>query len=114
MAAVAINGLGRIGRATPKVLHDLADVDDADTPDGIRVAAVNDLVPIDNLAYLLRYDAVYGRYPRPVTINGDALMSDGHRVPVYSNDNEWGYTPQMVREALAILGVQATVGGEPR
>ena len=80
MATVAINGLGRIGRATLKVLRDLAD-----THDGIRVAAVNDLVPVDNLAYLMRYDSVYGRYRRPVAVDGDALLVDGHRIPVYSH-----------------------------
>lgn len=73
MATVAVNGLGRIGRATLKVLL---------TTEGVRVAAVNDLVPIDNLAYLLRYDSVYGRYPRPVSVDGDALVVDGHRIPV--------------------------------
>jgi glyceraldehyde 3-phosphate dehydrogenase len=78
MAVVAINGLGRIGRAVLKVLTEL---------DGIRVAAVNDVVPIDNLAYLLRYDSVYGRYPRPVTVDGDALVIDGQRIPVYSYRN---------------------------
>jgi glyceraldehyde 3-phosphate dehydrogenase len=78
MAVVAINGLGRIGRAALKVLTEL---------DGIRVAAVNDVVPIDNLAYLLRYDSVYGRYPRPVTVDGDALVIDGQRIPVYSYRN---------------------------
>ena len=74
-----VRGLGRIGRAALKVLRDLADTDD-----GIRVAAVNDLVPVDNLAYLLRYDSVYGRYSRPVAADGDALVVDGHRIPVYS------------------------------
>lgn len=62
MATVAINGLGRIGRAVLKVLREL---------DGVRIAAVNDLVPVDNLAYLLRYDSVYGRYTRPVTVGKD-------------------------------------------
>jgi glyceraldehyde 3-phosphate dehydrogenase len=79
MATVAINGLGRIGRATLKVLRDLTD-----TTDGLSIAAVNDLVAIDNLAYLLRYDSVYGRYARAVGLDGDALVVDGHRVPVYA------------------------------
>jgi glyceraldehyde 3-phosphate dehydrogenase len=78
MAVVAINGLGRIGRAALKVLTEV---------DGIRVAAVNDVVPIDNLAYLLRYDSVYGRYPRPVTVDGEALVLGGQRIPVYSYRN---------------------------
>jgi glyceraldehyde 3-phosphate dehydrogenase len=78
MAVVAINGLGRIGRATLKVLSEL---------DGIRVAAVNDVVSVDNLAYLLRYDTVYGRYPRPVSVEDNALVLDGQRIPVYSCGN---------------------------
>ncbi|BBZ12743.1 type I glyceraldehyde-3-phosphate dehydrogenase [Mycobacterium branderi] len=75
MAVVAINGFGRIGRATLKVLAEL---------DGIRVAAINDVVPVDSLAYLLRYDSVYGRYQRSVSVDGDALVLDGRRIPVYS------------------------------
>jgi threonine dehydrogenase-like Zn-dependent dehydrogenase len=75
MATVAINGLGRIGRATLKVL---AGVDD------VRIAAINDVVPVDNLAYLLRYDSVYGRYGREVAVDDNALVLDGHRIPVYA------------------------------
>lgn len=75
MATVAINGLGRIGRATLKVLAGIGEV---------RVAAVNDLIPIDNLAYLMRYDTVYGRYGKPVSVDGDALTIDGQPIRVFS------------------------------
>jgi glyceraldehyde 3-phosphate dehydrogenase len=78
MAVVAINGLGRIGRAALKVLSDL---------DDIRIAAINDVVPLDNLAYLLRYDSVYGRYHRPVSVDDNALVIGGARIPVYSCRN---------------------------
>jgi glyceraldehyde 3-phosphate dehydrogenase len=78
MPVVAINGLGRVGRAALKILSEL---------DGIRVAAVNDVVSVDNLAYLLRYDTVYGRYPRPVSVEDNALVLDGQRIPVYSCGN---------------------------
>jgi Glyceraldehyde 3-phosphate dehydrogenase, NAD binding domain len=54
MATVAINGLGRIGRAALKILLDA---------DGLDLVAVNDIADVDNLAYLLKYDTVYGRYP---------------------------------------------------
>ena len=50
---VAINGLGRIGRAVFKLL--------VVTPE-LELAAVNDVTPPDNLAYLLNHDTVYGRY----------------------------------------------------
>ena len=78
MAVVAINGLGRVGRAALKILTEL---------DGIEVAAVNDLALLDNLAYLLRYDSVYGRYPRSVSVDDGALVLDGKRIPVYSRRN---------------------------
>lgn len=54
MTRVAINGLGRVGRATLKLILDHPD---------LELVAVNDLVGPDDLAYLLRYDSAYGRYP---------------------------------------------------
>ena len=70
---VAINGLGRIGRATLKILHE--------TPD-FELVAVNDIAPPDNLAYLLKYDTVYGRLGDDVRIDGDELIvgSQRHKV----------------------------------
>lgn len=65
---VAINGMGRIGRATFKIL--------AATPD-VNVVALNDLTPGDNLAYLINHDTVYGRYPHRVSAkNGALYMAD--------------------------------------
>ncbi|MCF8063464.1 MAG: type I glyceraldehyde-3-phosphate dehydrogenase [Deltaproteobacteria bacterium] len=75
MATVAINGLGRIGRATLKIV--------LDTPE-LELAAVNDLIPADNLAYLLKYDTVYGRYGRSVESEDDKLIIDGMPYPLYS------------------------------
>jgi len=73
MASIAINGLGRIGRAALKVLEQAG---------GAEVVAVNDLVPPDNLAYLLRYDTVYGRWHTTVTADGGALVVGGRKIPV--------------------------------
>jgi len=130
MTRVAINGLGRIGRATLKRL--------IETPE-LELVAVNDLVPAENLAYLLKYDTVYGRYDKEVTADDGGLVVDGQAIPVFSEkdpeslpwkdqdvevvfectgiftqvvggnlvkvmswyDNEWGYSCQMVRSALA-------------
>ena len=47
MGKVAINGMGRIGRATFKIALEKPE---------LEVLAVNDLIPVDNLAYLLRHD----------------------------------------------------------
>lgn len=74
-ARVAINGLGRIGRATLKIVQD---------EPGLELVAVNDIAPTDNLAYLLRYDTVYGRYPKEIEIAGEKLVVDGREIRVLS------------------------------
>jgi glyceraldehyde 3-phosphate dehydrogenase len=75
MNRVAINGLGRIGRAAFKLLVESDDLD---------LVAVNDLADTENLAYLLNFDTVYGRYPRVVRSDGNALLIDGRRIPVFT------------------------------
>jgi glyceraldehyde 3-phosphate dehydrogenase len=65
---VAINGLGRIGRAALKII--------LDTPQ-LELVAVNDIVPVDNIVYLLKYDTVYGRYEKTVEIDGENLIIAG-------------------------------------
>ncbi|MBI4644774.1 MAG: type I glyceraldehyde-3-phosphate dehydrogenase, partial [Deltaproteobacteria bacterium] len=75
MAKVAINGMGRIGRAAFKVI--------LGTPE-FELVAVNDLMDLDNLAYLLKYDTVYGRYEKKVEVSGKALVVDGKQYPVFS------------------------------
>lgn len=73
MTKIAINGLGRIGRAAFKIA--------LETPD-LEVVAVNDLVPPENLAYLLKYDTVYGRYGKKVDSSSDRLTIDGQSYQV--------------------------------
>jgi len=75
MTRVAINGLGRIGRAAFKVLVDTPQLD---------LVAVNDLTPIDGAAYLLRYDTVYGRNANEVRAAGESLMVNGWEIRYYS------------------------------
>ncbi|HEX6268617.1 MAG TPA: type I glyceraldehyde-3-phosphate dehydrogenase [Anaerolineales bacterium] len=75
MAKIAINGFGRIGRAIFKIV--------LDTPQ-LEIAAVNDIVPPDNLAYLLKYDTVYGRYDKEVNSKDGSLIVNGKEYPVYS------------------------------
>jgi glyceraldehyde 3-phosphate dehydrogenase len=68
---VAINGFGRIGRSLFKMILDSKE---------LEIVAVNDLAPIDCLVYLLRYDSVHGRFEKPIKIEDDYLLIDGHRV----------------------------------
>lgn len=75
MKKAAINGLGRIGRATLKIILD---------NDNLELVAVNDLVPVSNLAYLLKYDSVYGRYDKEVKHDENTLIVDDVKINVYS------------------------------
>ena len=68
---IAINGLGRIGRAILKLVID---------EPSFELVAVNDLVEVENLAYLLRFDTVYGRYSKPVVIDGSDLIVAGRKL----------------------------------
>ncbi len=74
---IAINGLGRIGRAFLR--HTFTE-----KPDGVEIVAVNDLGDAENFAYLLRRDTVYGPAPFPVSWKEGALIVDGHEVKFIS------------------------------
>ena len=81
---IGINGFGRIGRLVYRIA--------ANTP-GIEVVAINDLVPADNLAYLLKYDTMHGRFlidgkPAEIsatensfTVNGKVTKTTAERDP---------------------------------
>ena len=72
MTNVAINGLGRIGRATLKIVMD--------NP-GMNLVAANDVGSAESLEYLLKYDTVYGRYEKPVRATDDGHLTIGaHRL----------------------------------
>ena len=58
MIKLGINGFGRIGRLVFRAICDQGLLGKE-----IDVVAVNDLVPADNLAYLVKYDSTQGRYP---------------------------------------------------
>lgn len=75
MATIAINGLGRIGRAALKIIMD--------TPE-LELVAVNDIVPIENIVYLLKYDTVYGRYDKTVEGAGEDLIVGGKSLRYFS------------------------------
>jgi glyceraldehyde 3-phosphate dehydrogenase len=85
MARVAINGLGRIGRAALKII--------LETPE-LELVALNDIVPADNIVYLLKYDTVYGRYEKTVMMDGSSLTIDGKKYNLYEKKDPaqlpWG------------------------
>ncbi len=71
---VAINGFGRIGRAFARLSQGR----------GVEVVAVNDLGSLENLAYLLTYDTVYGRFSGQVAVGSGQLIIDGKGVKFFS------------------------------
>jgi glyceraldehyde 3-phosphate dehydrogenase/glyceraldehyde-3-phosphate dehydrogenase (NAD(P)) len=77
MKRVAINGLGRIGRL---VLREYL----KSNYDDLEIVAVNDLVEIANLAYLLKFDSVHGRAPFDVSVSGNNLKLGKKLIPVYA------------------------------
>ncbi|MEK7511410.1 MAG: type I glyceraldehyde-3-phosphate dehydrogenase [Patescibacteria group bacterium] len=78
MVRVAINGFGRIGRASFKI---------ALANKNIAIVAINDLCPADNLAYLFKHDSVYGQYQGTVEAVGNNLVVDGKEYPVFAMIN---------------------------
>src|SRR5690554_3119094 len=73
MIKVGINGFGRIGRLAFRIAAQRKDME---------VVAVNDLLEVDHLAYLLQYDSVHGKYPGKVEVKDGYLMVDGKKIRV--------------------------------
>jgi glyceraldehyde 3-phosphate dehydrogenase len=65
MKKIAINGFGRIGRASLKII--------LDTP-GLEVVAINDLMSLENAAYLFKHDSIYGLDKNKISIEGSHLL----------------------------------------
>jgi len=102
---VAINGFGRIGRLVFRAL-----VEQGLLGSAFNVVAVGDIVPADNLAYLLKYDSTQGKFKGTVTskksapdkAEDDVLVVDGHDIKVVS-----AKTPAEL--PWAALGVQIVI-----
>jgi glyceraldehyde 3-phosphate dehydrogenase len=75
MTRIAINGLGRIGRAALKIV--------LNTPE-LELVAANDLISMDNAIYLLKYDTVYGRYDHAIKGSAGNLFIDGKQISFFN------------------------------
>jgi len=103
---VAINGLGRIGRAAFKVIMD--------TPE-LELVAVNDIAALENMVYLLKYDTVYGRYERSVETADGKILVDGKEIAYLSEKDPtklpWGALGvELVFESTGIFTKQEDAG----
>ncbi len=72
---IGINGFGRIGRMVLRL--SLARTD-------LEVIAINDLLDINHLAYLLKYDSVHGKINSNISIEGNSLNIDGQKIQITS------------------------------
>jgi glyceraldehyde 3-phosphate dehydrogenase len=72
---IGINGFGRIGRLVCRLATLRSD---------IEVVAINDLVPSDNLAYLLKFDSTHGLFKADVSSNKDCLYVNNKKIIVSS------------------------------
>jgi len=70
---IAINGFGRIGRLTFRVASQRED---------INIVGINDLVEVEHLAYLLKYDSVHGKFPGEITTKNGNLIVNGKEIRV--------------------------------
>jgi glyceraldehyde 3-phosphate dehydrogenase len=70
---VGINGFGRIGRLVFRR---------AVSQEGIEVVAINDLIDVDYIAYMLRHDSTHGRFQGTVEVNNGALVVNGKPIRI--------------------------------
>jgi glyceraldehyde 3-phosphate dehydrogenase len=75
---IAINGMGRIGRLLARRLLELP---------GIELVAVNDIMDEENLAYLLRYDSIYGPLAEAVSVGKGKLSVGSRSLAVYRRED---------------------------
>lgn len=72
---VAINGFGRIGRYTLKMMLNKA---------GVDIVAINDLTDTKTLAHLFKYDSIHGKFEGDVSYDANSIIINGKSIPVYS------------------------------
>jgi glyceraldehyde 3-phosphate dehydrogenase len=75
---IGINGFGRIGRIAFRITQARHDVE---------IVAINDLLDVEHLAYLLKYDSVHGKYDKTVEVKDGHLVVDGKTIRVTAERN---------------------------
>src|ERR1017187_5460022 len=73
---IAVNGMGRIGRLLFRRLAE---------HDQFQIVAINDTMPVDNLAYLLKYDSVYGTFAGDIVTRSDSIEVDNKKIAVFQS-----------------------------
>jgi glyceraldehyde 3-phosphate dehydrogenase len=82
---IGINGFGRIGRLVFRA---------AVKKDNVEVVGINDLIDVDYIAYMLKYDSTHGRFDGEVSVEDGMLVVNGQKIRVTSEKNpadlKWG------------------------
>ena len=82
---IGINGFGRIGRLVFRA---------AAAKDNVEVVGINDLLDVDYIAYMLKYDSTHGRFNGDVSVENGMLVVNGKKIRVTSERNpadlKWG------------------------
>ena len=77
MVKIGINGFGRIGRNAYRAALEMRGFGKE-----FDIVAVNDVAPVDSLAYLLKYDSIYGKLDKEVKVEGSGISVDGRRLEI--------------------------------
>lgn len=101
---VGINGFGRIGRLVLRASLE---------KDEIQIVAINDLLDVDSMAYMLKYDTVHGRFKGTVEIVDGKLIVNGNEIRVTAekdpNNLKWDeVNAEYVVEATGLFITQET------
>jgi glyceraldehyde 3-phosphate dehydrogenase len=82
---IGINGFGRIGRLVFRAAVEKSDV---------QVVAINDIIDVDYMAYMLKYDSTHGRFKGTVSVENGMLVVNGNKIRVTAERNpadlKWG------------------------
>ncbi|MFD2565605.1 type I glyceraldehyde-3-phosphate dehydrogenase [Aquimarina rubra] len=100
---IGINGFGRIGRIAFRI---------ASKRDNVEIVAINDLLDVEHLAYLLEYDSVHGKFDGTIAVKNGNLIVNGKeiRVTAERNPEELKWDDAGVEVVMDCTGIFTTLG----
>jgi len=98
---IAINGFGRIGRSVARVILER---------DGVELVAINDIIPLQSAAYLLKYDSVHNFFEKNITFSNDCLIVNDKKIRFYNEENPKNLIFSDVDVVLECSGLFLTSG----
>ena len=101
---IGINGFGRIGRIAFRIASERPDVE---------VVGINDLLDVEHLAYLLKYDSVHGKFKGSIEVNNGNLVVNGNviRVTAERNPEDLNWDSIGVDVVMECTGIFTTLDG---